>query len=80
MTPLSFDPVTAREVVGDARSRELETSARSDADAGRFDPPKIDPTGTYFGQVQDQMAIIVYRTQHQLRTARNVRKSLRSTT
>ena len=75
MTPMSFDPATAREVTGDAQARTIEAKARADADAQTFDPPKI-TAATYWGQVQDQMAAVVYREQYMRRKARNERKGL----
>lgn len=75
MTPLSFDPATARQITGDAQARTIEAKARADADAQSFDPPKI-TAATYWGQVQDQMAAVVYREQYTRRKARNERKGL----
>ena len=73
MNPLSFDPVTAREVTGDIRSRAVEAQARADADAGSFGPPAIDGD-TYQERMVSQMAAIVYREQFTKRKARIERK------
>ena len=72
LKPLNFDATTAREVIGDPLSRTVETKARSDADAGLFDPPRQSAC-TYWGEVQAHMLDVVYMTQHQKRNARNKR-------
>ena len=73
MKPGSFDPETAREMVGDESARVIEAKARTDADAGVFDPPK-GAARTYWDAVQDKMRHIVYAEQHKKRTERNARK------
>jgi len=75
MSPLSFDPVTARVVVGDAEARVIEAKARADADAERFDPPRMATGGTYWEGAQSQMAAVVYREQFTKRRARIERKA-----
>ena len=72
MTPLSFDSATAREICGDASARKIEAIARSDADNGTFSPPVL-AGQTYWAQVQNSMMAVVYRDQHDRRTARNKR-------
>jgi hypothetical protein len=74
MQPLSFDPQTAREVLGDKQAREIESAARNDADLlQQKQPPR---TGeTYWDQVQDEMRIVLYREQYTKRVARNRRKA-----
>ncbi len=74
MTPLSFDPMTAREFTGDAEARRLEAKARGDADAQVFDPPRALSNGTYADMVRASMWAIVYREQYTKRLARNKRK------
>lgn len=74
MTPGSFDPQTAREVVGDAVAREIESGARSDADRGAYSPPKW-LAQTYWDRVRASMAEVVYREQFSKRSARNARKA-----
>lgn len=76
MTPLSFDPLTAREVTGDAQARTIEAKARADADARVIDPPAV-AGDTYWDQVQAQMQAIVYAEQHRKRTERLARKGAR---
>jgi hypothetical protein len=68
MIPLSFDPQTAREMTGDEAARVIEAKARSDADAGTFDPPK-------WVCLRSQMQIVVYTDQFYRRDNRNRRKS-----
>jgi hypothetical protein len=74
MTPLSFDPTTAREVTGDAEARAIEAKARADADEQTFCPPATNGGETYWGQVQAAMRLIVYREQYTKRMSRNERK------
>lgn len=73
MKPHSFDPKTAREVVGDSRARVIEAKARSDADAKAYDFP-IGDYETYWGGVIVSMEMVVYREQYAKRMARNERK------
>jgi hypothetical protein len=73
MTPLSFDPATAREVTGDADARAIEAKARADADEQTFCPPATNGE-TYWSQVQAAMRLVVYREQYTKRIARNERK------
>ena len=76
MTPLSFDPTTARTIVTDAMARPLEAKAKADADAGVFDPPaSVFDHSTYWGGVEDSMRWVLYRDTHAKRLARNVRKA-----
>ena len=77
MKPGSFDPATAREVVGDTEARKIEAKARAAADAGRFDKPdeRGAPDDSYQWLVYLAMCAVVYRTQHTKRTARNKRKA-----
>ena len=72
MTPLSFDPTTAREVTGDARSREIEEKARKDADLGIYEPPSRSSL-TYWDGVTAHMATVVYAAQYKRRAERNKR-------
>lgn len=73
MTPGSFDPATAREVIGDGFSRTIEAKARADADAGIFDPPSAEGA-TYWDAAQKHMQASIYCEQHAKRMARNERK------
>lgn len=75
MTPLGFDPKTAREVVGDSRARVIEAKARSDADAKAYDFP-IGGYETYWDGVVVSMEMVVYREQYAKRMARNERKGV----
>ena len=77
MIPGSFDPQTAREIVGDAEARGIEAKARQDADSGTFDPPdqRGQPGDTYGWLMQLAMRAVVYREQFRKRTARNERKA-----
>jgi hypothetical protein len=74
MTPGAFDPITAREITGDAMARAIEAKARQDEDSEKFDPPAVDGE-TYWGQVQQEMRAAVYREQYKKRIARNTRKA-----
>lgn len=62
MTPKSFDIATAKEYVGDARMREIETKARTDADANAYAPPHglRAVFASYASEVAGQMKDIVY--------------------
>jgi hypothetical protein len=73
MKPGSFDPVTAREIVGDALARIIETKARADADKRVYDPPRAGGA-TYWDCVTRQMEVVIYQTQYGRRAARNDRK------
>jgi hypothetical protein len=73
MTPGSFDPVTARDVLGDELARSIELKARKDADVEFFDPP-ITNGKTYWDGVQGSMCLVIYREQYKKRLARNTRK------
>lgn len=72
MTPGSFDPVTARAVVGDEEARAIEAKARADANAGAYSPPPVSGA-TYWAKVQAEMRVVVYREQFKKRTDRNQR-------
>lgn len=74
MLPKSFDPRTAREVVGDDEARALEASARADAEAGMYQPPKTDGQ-TYWDQVTQEMRRITYLEQYVKRLRRLKRKA-----
>jgi hypothetical protein len=67
--PGSFDPVTAREYLGDSLSRHIEAKARTDADGGVFDRPDL-MTSTYADRVYLNMMIVVYAEQYRKRRAR----------
>jgi len=73
MTPGSFDPLTAREVVGDTEARVIEAKARKDAALAVFDPPPGPGGGSYWCEVQDEMRRVVYCFQYTKRLARNKR-------
>lgn len=73
MTPGSFDHQTARQITGDAESRTIEAKARQDADAKTWEPPSLGGE-TYWGQVQAEMRLAVYREQWSKRNDRNERK------
>ena len=73
MIPGGFDPITAREIIGDELARTIETKARQDADTENFDPPAIDGS-TYWGNVQKEMRVVIYREQYARRITRNIRK------
>lgn len=74
MKPKSFDIDTAKEIVGDARMRIIESKAREDVDKNVFDPPQV--TGdTYWSQVSAEMDYRVYVFAHGKRAERNKRKS-----
>lgn len=66
----SFDITTCKEVTGDAGTRTIESKARADADAGVFDAPKLTKGGSYWNQVTEDMAHIVYVTAHGKRLER----------
>lgn len=74
MTPLSFDPDTAREMVGDQDARSIEAKARSDADALAYSPPAPCDGASYWEQVLDEMRHTVYFHQYKKRMDRNARK------
>lgn len=76
MKPGSFDIDTAKELVGDERMRPIEAKARTDADAGRFDPP-ASIAKTYWGGVQDETARRVYISAHHKRMERAQRMAER---
>ena len=81
MTPGSFDPATAREIVGDKQARVIEADANLDADQGVIHmPAQPFSAETYWGQVENEMRIVVYKTQHAKRVARNARKAARTGT
>ena len=69
MTPNSFDIDTAKEIVGDARMRTIETKARQDADNGILDKPNR-AEGTYWEGVRSDMECVVYVTAHHKRMER----------
>lgn len=74
MTPGSFDPTTAREMVGDQRAREIEAKARRDADEGVFTPPApAAALGTYWAACQETFERVVYAEQHARRLKRLAR-------
>ena len=73
MIPFSFDPITAREIIGDPLSRQIETQARQDADNAVVRLPQLTGT-TYYDQVQSYMQAVIYQEQHSRRIARNERK------
>ncbi len=75
MTPKSFDITTAKEIVGDARMRQIESKARQDADNGVFDLPKS-ASSSYWDGVVSQMDDVVYRTAYTKRTDRIQRMRL----
>lgn len=75
----SFDIDTAKEVVGDARVRNIEAKARADAEAGKRDAP-IRVKGTYWDGIQSDMEFIVYITAHQKRLDRMERINEREAT
>jgi hypothetical protein len=72
MTPLTFDPPTAREVIGDAQACRIEAQARQDAKDYKFQPPPIEGD-TYWSQVLCQMERLVYVKQHASTRARRER-------
>lgn len=74
MKPMSFDPATAREIVGDLASRKIEEKARKDAD-GEFYDPTVEFFETYWNNVQNAMQVAVYKEQFAKRLSRNSRKS-----
>lgn len=75
MTPKSFDPETARHMVGDERARNIEARARADADNGKPEVlEQLNPL-TYWAQVQHAFERVVYDTQYQRRVQRNQRKA-----
>lgn len=69
MTPHSFDIDTAKEVVGDARTRTIEAKARADAENGTNDPPSMG-LGSYWSQVSAEMDYKVYSEAHAKRVKR----------
>jgi len=75
MTPGSFDPITARDIIGDEPARAIETKARMDADAKTFACPGVDGS-TYWANVENEMRAVLYREQYAKRLARNARKSV----
>ena len=69
MKPKSFDIDTAKHIVGDARMRVIEAKARSDADAGKHEPPQRD-AGGYWDRVRSDMENVIYITTHHKRLER----------
>jgi hypothetical protein len=79
MKPLSFDPVTAREMVGDDRARVIEKLAREHADQGEdaFAPPRAaSAPSSPWAAYQEEFEAVVYREQFGRRLARNARKGV----
>jgi len=72
MTPKSFDIATAKEYVGDARMRGIETKARADADRKEYAPPHGLKAvfGSYASEVAAQMDDTVYFNAYSKRLAR----------
>lgn len=74
ITPFSFDPETARGIVGDAMAREIETKARQDAEVEHFGPPTPGAGSTWWDQCCNEMRTVVYHEQYMKRRARIIRK------
>jgi hypothetical protein len=72
--PCSFDIDTAKELVGDARMRVIESKAREDADKNVIDPP-LEGQGSYWSKVSAEMDYRVYINAHGKRLERNKRKA-----
>jgi hypothetical protein len=69
MRPLSFDIDTAKEVVGDARMRTIESKARQDADNRKMDAPEVEGQ-SYWERVTAGMEYVVYAEAFNKRMAR----------
>lgn len=79
ITPGSFDPETAREVVGEELANKIEAKARADADSLIYDPPTSGGLGdSWWSQCQKEFRSIVYREQFNKRHTRNLRKQASS--
>lgn len=81
MTPLSFDDVTCRSIVGDEQARLIEQAALSDADSADLSDPASsfcfsrDSSGrTYWDGVVESARFIVYNAAFRRRIARRQRK------
>jgi hypothetical protein len=70
MTPNSYDIDTAKEIVGDARMRIIETKARQDADNGVRDIPTLPAGGSYWDRVVLSMEMVVYDATYRKRLER----------
>lgn len=71
MTPGAFDIGTAREIVGDARTRAIESAAREDAAAGVFKPSiPLRSGGAYWDSVVSEMEARIWHAAHRKRIAR----------
>ena len=77
MTPKSFDIDTAKEIVGDARMRNIEAKAWQDADNGVMDK-SLRAEGTYWDGIRSDMEYIVYTITHHKRMERVARMKERN--
>ena len=71
MTPKSYDIDTAKEMVGDARMRTIETKARQDADNGvRDGMAHVKAEVSYWDRVVQSMELVVYDATYRKRLER----------
>ncbi len=80
MTPGAFDAVTSRELVGDARARQIEAQAREHADTADLDDPGAaysaprTASKTYWDEVRANADQATYYAAFQRRIERRKRK------
>lgn len=75
MTPQSFDPITCRHLIGDARARILEAQARELADNNQPLGRGPDLSTSYWGAVQEEAEWRVMCEAYGKRMARIERKN-----
>lgn len=59
-----------KRVIGDDRTRTIESNARANADRGNFDLPGDTWSGSHWNQVKNEMERVIYLTAHGKRLER----------